>query len=93
MKLMSCPATPDCAASWKPVTGPGGQACFDGGASKPLDGVMPLKNHLVCFGREGGIPRVWVAGFGKGGGDKVASFQRIEFDEEAYDVGGAGNYE
>jgi oligopeptidase B len=90
MKLVTCAAGPDCAASWKPVAGPKGDVLFDGGASRPLDGVMPLKSHLVVFGREGGIPRVWVAGLK---GQKVQSFERIEFDEDAYDVGGAGNYE
>ena len=50
-----------------------------------LDGTF-----MRQFGREGGIPRVWVAGLK---GQKVQSFERIEFDEDAYDVGGAGNYE
>jgi len=54
--------------------------------------VTPLKEHLVVWGREEGIPRVWVVGFGNTG-HAAKKFNRVEFEEEAYDVGSGGNRE
>ena len=90
MKLVTSPAVPSSADHWTDLTGPGGAALFSGNYDRSLDAVLPLKGHLVAYGREGGIPRVWVA---KLGGDDVERFDRLEFDEEAYDVGSGGNLE
>ena len=79
---MACPAKPDSTSSWKPLT-VAGKTLFDGGAERTLDGVTPFSSHLVAYGREGGIPRVWVAGFQKSTSSDVAKFARVEFEEDA----------
>jgi len=91
MKLSSCPAVPDSADQWEDLASPGGGSLFEGDYVKSLDAVLPLKGHLVAYGREGGIPRVWVARMSEAGA--VTKFDRLEFAEEAYDVGGGGNLE
>jgi len=91
MKLVECAAEPDCESNWVDVVDEEGKPLFSGDYVKTLDTVLPLKGHVVAYGREGGIPRVWVAKFNESG--KVESFQRLEFEEEAYDVGGGGNLE
>lgn len=85
MKLVSSPAEPDCEEKWSDVVDSAGETLFSGDYIKTLDTVLPLKGHLVAYGREGGIPRVWVAKFSEAG--SVETFQRLEFEEEAYDVG------
>ena len=81
MKLMSAPISADSAAEWKLVEDANGNPIFDGSLAKALDSVTILKTHLVLQGREGGIPRVWTF--------CLASKEliRIDFPEEAYDVG------
>ena len=37
---------------------------FDGKrGAKALNKVTPFENHIVCEGRQGGIPRIWIIGF------------------------------
>ena len=90
MKLVGCEAKQECEGEWEEIK-MGGEVLFPGDETRPLDDVLPLKNHLVMYGREGGIPRVWVAKVG--GSHDVERFSRLEFEEDAYDVGGGGNME
>ena len=56
--LVSSPAVENSAESWEPVVDSStGERLFDG-VSKVFDGITPLKNHAVCYGREEGIPQV-----------------------------------
>lgn len=87
MKLMSAPAIPDSAYKWKLVEDSNGTPIFDGSLSKSLDSVTVVNTHLIAEGREGGIPRVWVVDIDT----KAAT--RLEFDEEAYNVGLLSHYE
>lgn len=87
MKLMTCPAKADCASDWQLVTDSNEQPIFDGSLVKALDSVTVLKSHIVAQGREGGIPRIWVFQ------PDTKSFQRLEFEEAAHDVGLGAHYE
>jgi oligopeptidase B len=91
MALFTAPATADCQDSWKLVVDASGQTLFDGGYDRALDHATCFQNHVVFGGREGGLPRVWVARVGEG--SDVKSFDRLAFEEEAYDVGLEAHYE
>ena len=94
MKLMSCKAAPNCEGEWRELTAPDGEALFPGDDSshRVLEDVLPLKGHLVVYGRDiqEGLPQVWVV---KMKDDDVEGLQRMQFDEEAYDVSGGANLE
>jgi len=72
---------------------------FDGGYDRSLDAILTFKNHAVASGREEGIPRIWILSLSKdtnqNGDDQVhvRSFTRLNFEEDAYDVGLASNRE
>ena len=87
MKLMKAPAISDCESDWELVKDANEKILFDGSLSKALDSVTVLGSHVVMEGREGGIPRVWIYSIEK------KTFERLEFEEAAYDVGLGSNYE
>ena len=91
MALFAAPAVANCQDSWKLVTDGSGTPLFDGGTERALDDCTCFKNHVVFSGREGGIPRVWVANVDQGCG--VSKFERLLFDEDAYDVGLGRHFE
>ena len=64
---------------------------FDG--TLPLDGVVPFSDHLVCCGREGGIPQIWVICFSDPTSNgivretvRATDMVRLDFPESAHDV-------
>lgn len=87
MKLMTAPATANCAGDWELVKDANDEAIFDGSLVKSLDDVTVMGSHVVAQGREGGIPRVWVYSI------DTKSIQRLEFEEAAHDVGLGSHYE
>ena len=90
MRLMTAPVKPNSDSEWTDVL-VNGEAIFDGGYDRALEGISSFANHLVADGREGGIPRVWILSF-----DGTNDLQRMElllFDEEAHDVGLSTHYE
>ena len=91
-KLVTVAVKPDGQDDWADFT-VGGTVPFDGGFSRPLDDVLPLQKHLVCFGRENGIPQLWVIGFGTADSHAASSFDRLEFPDPARDVSLLGNYD
>lgn len=87
MKLMIAPAKEDSANDWNLVVDAEGNPLFDGSLVKSLDSVTVFNTHVVMEGREGGIPRVWKYSIGS------KTVERLEFDEQAYDVGLSSHYE
>jgi len=54
---------------------------------KYLLGAYCFKDFVVLSGREGGLTRLWILHFAEDGGTlDVAKCQRVEFEEEAYEV-------
>lgn len=90
MALWRSPSVPDSQDQWELITCEG-DTLFDGGLEKALSDVTCFRNHWVFQGREGGIPRVWVASLNDGG--NVKSLERLTFEEDAYDVGLLAHYE
>eukprot|EP00592_Proboscia_alata_P016603 CAMPEP_0194398246 /NCGR_PEP_ID=MMETSP0174-20130528/125996_1 /TAXON_ID=216777 /ORGANISM="Proboscia alata, Strain PI-D3" /LENGTH=920 /DNA_ID=CAMNT_0039194521 /DNA_START=440 /DNA_END=3202 /DNA_ORIENTATION=+ len=33
---------------------------FDGGPNRALESIVAFQNHVVAYGREGGLPRIWI---------------------------------
>jgi oligopeptidase B len=100
MALFTAPAVPNCQNLWTMVTSAiTAEPIFDGGYTRSLDGVTCFVNHVVAYGREEGIPRVWIIGEiqTEGSTEKTAigvhKFERLAFAEDAYDVGLGTNYE
>jgi oligopeptidase B len=91
MALWTAPAKADCADEWKLVTDASGTPLFDGGDDRALGGITCFKKYVVAEGREGGIPRVWVATMNDG--DAVTKFEMLTFAEDAYDAGLSSHYE
>ena len=87
--LVSCEAKAESENDWEPVVDRNGERLFNG-ETRVFDGIMALKSHGVCFGREGGIPQIWCIKFN---GKDIASFDRLQFEEDVYDVGGVRNHE
>eukprot|EP00978_Attheya_sp_CCMP212_P001986 scaffold4099_cov53-Attheya_sp.AAC.3 len=85
MRLMVSPAVPDSAAHWTLLKF-GETPLFDGGLERALDEVVPFRHHIVASGREGGIPRIWIISLDENEQVKK-SLERLDFEEEAYDVG------
>jgi len=90
MALFMAPAVPDCADKWELVKLSGSesesqQVLFPGSLERSLDDVTCFKNHAVASGREGGLPRVWILSLPDS--STVSKFERLEFAEDAYDVG------
>ena len=90
MRLMTAPAEPNCESEWKDVELDGNKL-FDGGYDRSLSDITTFKTHVVCSGREGGIPRVWVVSLD--GSEDVKSMEMLAFDEEAHDVGLSSHFE
>jgi len=84
MALWTAKARANCEDSWKKVVDSEGQALFDGDYDRSLSDVTCFKNHVVMSGREGGLPRVWIASVSD---DAVRKFEMLTFEEEAYDAG------
>jgi len=94
MRLMVSPAIANSEDQWKDVTNSDGNKIFDGGYEKDLSNVSTFRSHVVCSGREGGIPRVWILSFDDDSNDNsVNKVQMLKFDEEAHDVGLSANSE
>jgi oligopeptidase B len=87
MKLMTSPVKANSAEDWELVVDGDNKPIFDGSLEKALDSVTVLESHIVAEGREGGIPRIWVFK------PETKSFQRLEFEEAAHDVGLGAHYE
>ncbi|KAL3924785.1 MAG: hypothetical protein SGILL_000831 [Bacillariaceae sp.] len=87
MKLMTTPAKANSADDWELVVDADNKPIFDGSLTKALDSVTVFDSHVVAEGREGGIPRVWIFS------PETKSFQRLEFEEAAHDVGLGAQYE
>lgn len=97
MKLMTC-RVGESDDAWQMVEDKNGDAIFSGGLDRSLEGVTVFDgSRAVITGREGGMPRVFIADFGDDGADGSAvvagGVERLEFDETAYDVGLGGNRE
>lgn len=96
-RLFTAPAKANCEDSWALLPDPTtGKPLFDGGYERSFDGVTTFDSRVIAFGREGGIPRVWVLSFGdedKTAPPKVTKFEALTFDEEAYDVNLSAHYE
>ena len=91
MALWKAPATANCADQWELVKDQDGNVLFDGGYDRALSAVTCFDKYLVLAGREGGLPRVWVASMDED--DTVKGMERLQFAEEAYDVGLGAHYE
>jgi oligopeptidase B len=75
---------------------------FDGGYGRSLDHFSCFRNHVVASGRESGLPRIWFISVkdnhdddddNNDGGTVVTRFERLLFDEDAYDVELGPNYD
>lgn len=95
MKLVIAPAEEECAEKWTLMRDENGSVMFDGGNDRALDDVSAFRGHAVATGREGGVPRVWVISFDddEAAPNAVKGFRRLDFEEDAYDVGLGPNYE
>lgn len=92
MRLMVAPAIADSESKWEDVLDPtSGEKLFDGGYEKSLSYIAAFKNHVVCSGRQGGIPRIWVLPLD--GTTVSGAMQMLEFPEPAHDVGISTNAE
>jgi len=87
MKLMTSQIKSNSDANWKLVEDGDGNPIFNGSLAKSLDSITAFKTHAVLEGREDGIPRIWTFSFG------TKALTRLEFDDAAYDVALATNYE
>jgi oligopeptidase B len=93
MALWAAPAEANCEDSWTLVLGEDGVTpLFDGGSERSLDYVSCFSNHVAALGREGGLPRIWVAKVDKDDGT-ITKSEMLSFAEDAYDVGLGSNYE
>jgi oligopeptidase B len=90
MALWAAPANAHCADEWQLVTDAAGVALFEGGEDRALSAITCFQDFVVMQGREGGLPRVWIAAMD---GDSVQTFQQLLFDEDAYDAGVGTHYE
>jgi oligopeptidase B len=91
MALWKADAVPNSERQWSLVEDADGRVLFDGSLDRSLDYVSCFKDHVVASGREGGLPRIWFTSMD--GEDQVKSFERLAFDEDAYDVGLGANFE
>jgi len=75
---------------------------FDGGYDRSIDGITHFTNNSVVTGREHGLPQVWFLSYNhkeevdvKSSSSEpvVDKFFRLDFDEDAYDVGLGTNYD
>jgi oligopeptidase B len=91
LQLLVAPATANCEDKWTPVLNPDTQEpLFDGSYECALEEIATFSNHVIVEGRQGGIPRIWVLSLEK---DQVTKSERLEFPEEAHDVGLGEHYE
>ena len=69
---------------------------FDGSNQRSLDDVTCFQSHVVVQGREDSLPRIWILTLDddQHQDNRVhAAMTRLEFDEPAFDVGVAANYD
>jgi len=103
--LFSAPAVAHCQDLWQPVL-LHGEPLFDGGPGhRSLDDVTCLDSHVLLSGREDGLPRIWLVTLDEEEKDtldqdnsqcsdgkvQLSQVERLEFEEEAFDVGLAAN--
>jgi len=103
MALFTAPAVADCEDSWKLVPSKtSGTALFDGNIQdRSLDDVECFDVGAVVTGREDGLPRLWFLRLAEGHDSvegskstvKLAAVERLEFEEEAFDVGMSSNHD
>jgi oligopeptidase B len=93
LALFRCAAQSDCANSWELVCNTNGTPLFCGDSTTSLDGICTFVNHIVLTGRSGGLPRIWIASLDSHNPQKVSNFTMLKFEEEAFDVGLANNFE
>jgi oligopeptidase B len=70
------------------------RTAFDGGYDRSLDSVTCFKKHVVAYGREGGLPRIWILSVPSDAGNLTESndavvaekMETLQFTEDAYDV-------
>lgn len=88
-KLMSSPATYNCSDQWTLVLDDKGTTLFDGdpNTTRSIDGITAFSTHAIIEGREDGIPQLWMYSFANN------ALVRLDFEDDAYDVGLATNYE
>lgn len=113
MRLMISPDIPNCSNHWEDLcllrndagennsSEPAKTVLFDGEkGDKALNRVTPFQNHIVCEGRQGGIPRIWIIGFLDNASNvqktlnsnehsnmlQASSFHQITFEEPAHNV-------
>ncbi|KAL7561597.1 hypothetical protein ACA910_004187 [Epithemia clementina (nom. ined.)] len=104
--LFTAPVANACQDNWVLVVGEkqaSGEPLFDGSHRRSLDSVTCLDSHVVILGREEGLPRLWILSIGSSDAEDdkdcsanpvvVSKFERLEFDEEAFDVGLGENYD
>jgi oligopeptidase B len=116
--LYTAPAIPNCENVWSLVRhySNGGSVSntaplFDGSVQSSLEGVTCFQNHVVAYGREYGLPQIWILGtihlptpapISMDLNEEIAAaamtvmvqqFERLTFDEDAYDVGLGTHYE
>jgi oligopeptidase B len=92
MALFTAPAVANCEQDWQLVRGmDGGKALFQGDYDRALDSISCFANHVVASGRQGGLPRVWIARLSAN--DSVESFEMLAFEEDAHDAGLGTHYE
>ncbi|GAX13167.1 oligopeptidase B [Fistulifera solaris] len=98
MALFTAPAVANCEAQWKLVSVKDAdgsmRTVFDGGYDRSLDSVTCFKKHVVAYGRESGLPRIWILSVPSDAdnltesNDAVvaAKMETLQFTEDAYDV-------
>ena len=94
LQLLVAPAKANCEEEWTPVLNPETQEpLFDGSYECALEEITTFSNHVVVEGRQGGIPRIWVLSLETEDQVVVTKSERLEFPEEAHDVGLGEHYE
>jgi oligopeptidase B len=89
--LFTSPAIANSQDDWNLVLDDKGNPLFNGDPDRSLDSITCFQDFVVMSGREEGVPRVWIA---RVNGDcHVCSFERLAFEEDAYDVGLSKHYE
>ena len=79
-KLVTAPIATPGSSHWKDVRP------YD--AKTQIDGVLPFKTHMVVFGRQGGLERVWIAPC-----SALSAWTALDFAESCYTVRAGPNEE
>jgi len=96
MALFVAPAEPECDAKWSLVKNSEGEVLFDGKCGvgdATVSDITPFANHVVLSGRQGGLPRIWIASGISATDASVSSCEPLSFEEEAHDIGLSTNRE